>query len=112
MCVLVSALINIILNAILVPKFGAVAACYTTVVSYVLLFFLAKYVGDHEIKGLYCDKWLYFFMGFSIVLCIVFESIVSSLIFRILIYGFILIVIFVYVCFKVKEIKGFIWKGR
>ena len=40
MCVCVCAIINIILNAVLIPRAGAVAACYTTVVSYFLLFIL------------------------------------------------------------------------
>ncbi len=39
---LVSALINIGLNSYFIPKYGAVAACYTTFVSYFLIFLLTQ----------------------------------------------------------------------
>ncbi len=110
MCVLTSALTNIILNAILIPQFGAVAACYTTVASYILLFFMAKRIGDKEIQNLYDIKILYRFMFFSIISCCVFLMIMNNLTLRILIYGLVLVVLCIYSGFKAKEIKGFIWK--
>lgn len=37
-CVLIAAIVNIILNYFFIPKFGGVAAAYTSVVSYIILF--------------------------------------------------------------------------
>ena len=56
MCVCVCAIINIILNAVLIPRAGAVAACYTTVVSYFLLFILTGIVSGKCMKHIYSKK--------------------------------------------------------
>lgn len=112
MCVLASALINVLMNMVLIPQFGAVAACYTTVFSYIVLFFLTKCVVDKEIKGVYSDKLMYLFILVSIVSCAFFSRTKNNLEIRILIYGSLLLIICIYSRFKWKEIKELIWKGR
>ena len=56
--VLLCALINIGLNAILLPRVGAIAACYTTVVAYGLLFLLTWVLASRKKNGVY--SWIYF----------------------------------------------------
>lgn len=74
-CVVVSAVINVALNAILLPLYGAVVACYTTVLAYFVLFLLTKHVSERINKGIYSNKMflLFFLWGFvlaTIKLCI------------------------------------------
>ena len=67
MCVCVCAIINIILNAVLIPRAGAVAACYTTVVSYFLLFILTGIVsGKCFFMFYFMDKWSFSFVIYSL----------------------------------------------
>ena len=67
------AIINIILNAVLIQRAGAVAACYTTVVSYFLLFILTGIVSGKCMKHIYSKKvfFMFYFMdkwSFSFVI--------------------------------------------
>lgn len=53
---MLAAIINILLNSILIPRFGYIAAAYTTLISYFVLAFLQKkgmnkYYGKHLIKS-------------------------------------------------------------
>ena len=63
MCVCVCAIINIILNAVLIPRAGAVAACYTTVVSYFLLFILTGIVSGKCMKHIQKKFFYVLFYG-------------------------------------------------
>lgn len=53
-------LINIILNYLLVPKYGAIAAAYTTLISYIILFIM------HIIKSRQIDQLLFPIKSFSL----------------------------------------------
>ena len=61
--VLICAVINVILNALLIPVFGAVAACYTTAIAYCLLFVITMFLSDRIQSGIYS---LRLFVIFSI----------------------------------------------
>ncbi|MCR5532181.1 MAG: oligosaccharide flippase family protein [Lachnospiraceae bacterium] len=65
-CVVVAAAINVALNAVLIPRYGAVAACYTTVLSYFVLFLLTMFVSDRLKKGVYSKLQ---FAGFLLWMC-------------------------------------------
>lgn len=55
--VLTAGILNIVLNALFIPKYGYVAAAYTTVVSYFVMFFLAwvtaKRISDQRVTPLW-----------------------------------------------------------
>ena len=53
---LISALVNIGLNAFCIPRFGAVAACYTTLASYFLIFLLTQVLVSRMNVEIYSKK--------------------------------------------------------
>ncbi|MGE4284625.1 MAG: lipopolysaccharide biosynthesis protein [Clostridia bacterium] len=67
---IVAAIINIGLNLIFIPKYGFVAAGYTTLVSYIVLA-LMHYINMKKIQkiNLYNCKQLFIICGFFLVLC-------------------------------------------
>lgn len=70
MCVMACSLINIGLNAVLIPKVGAVAACYTTVVAYSILFILTWIVSVKFCGKVYSGKWFVFYIAACVVLSV------------------------------------------
>lgn len=50
---IIAALVNILLNYIFIPKFGYIAAAYTTLIGYIILFII-HYLFVCKLK---CDKW-------------------------------------------------------
>lgn len=50
---IIACLINIILNLIFIPKFGYIAAAYTTLIGYIVLYLLHYFF----VIRLKCDKW-------------------------------------------------------
>lgn len=66
--VLGGAIINIILNVLLIPRFGAVAACYTTVVAYGVIFAITKMIANMQAKRLYANRFFASFIAYLIVI--------------------------------------------
>ncbi len=65
----IAALVNIVLNYLLIPVFGYVASAYTTLVGYLVLFFVHFcFVRIIGYKHIYNDKWILLIMGFTILL--------------------------------------------
>jgi O-antigen/teichoic acid export membrane protein len=54
---IISGISNVILNAILIPQYGYIAAAYTTVFSYFLLFFLSWFVSKFILKQTTTPLW-------------------------------------------------------
>lgn len=110
MCVCVCAIINIILNAVLIPRAGAVAACYTTVVSYFLLFILTGIVSGKCMKHIYSKKvFLCFILWISGVSALSY-TVYETMWIRYIVYGSLLMIILIYTYVKRSEWKGGIWK--
>ena len=59
--VLISAIINIGLNAVLIPWYGAVAACYTTVISYFILFIMTLIMAEKISGKIYSKAYFIIF---------------------------------------------------
>lgn len=78
--VLFCALINIGLNAALIPRVGAIAACYTTVVAYGILFLLTWGLASNYKKGIYSLVYFAVFVievtAVAVIYSILYESIV------------------------------------
>lgn len=101
------ALVNIILNALLIPEFGTVAAAYTTLISYmgyaVVHFFLQKYCTDRfNIMEMYDLKFL---IGISLAL--VFFTLLSVKLYRTILMRYLLLLIsimlVIWVCFRKRS---------
>lgn len=88
-CTLTAALLNIVLNYIFIPKYGFIAAAYTTLASYFVLFLIHFYVTKKVLNvNLYDDK----FMFLSILVCAVL-SVIFALLYSQIILRYILIVV-------------------
>lgn len=107
-CVMASAVVNVILNYISVPRFGAVAACYTTVVAYVILLITTKILSDKMHRGLYKTSTTIVFFSYSIVLCILFDFLCDTILIRYMIYMIIVLVLGVYLLINKKIIYNFL----
>lgn len=110
MCVCVCAIINIILNAVLIPRAGAVAACYTTVVSYFLLFILTGIVSGKCMKHIYSKKVFLSFILWISGVSVLSYTVYETMWIRYIVYGSLLMIILIYTYVKRSEWKGGIWK--
>ena len=63
----IAALLNIILNYIFIPKFGYVAAAYTTLFSYIVYFFLHCFVSK-KLCGYFIIKPIFLIIGLGFVI--------------------------------------------
>lgn len=110
MCVCVCAIINIILNVVLIPRAGAVAACYTTVVSYFLLFILTGIVSGKCMKHIYSKKVFLCFILWISGVSVLSYTVYETMWIRYIVYGSLLMIILIYTYVKRSEWKGGIWK--
>ena len=110
MCVCVCAIINIILNAVLIPRAGAVAACYTTVVSYFLLFILTGIVSGKCMKHIYSKKVFLCFILWISGVSVLSYTVYETMWIRYIVYGSLLMINLIYTYVKRSEWKGGIWK--
>lgn len=110
--VLVCALINIGLNTLLLPVFGAVAACYTTVVSCGLLFFFTWLLASRHIQGIYSWKYFTVFILGIAAIAIAFEIVKDWMTVRYVILAIVLLVALLYGIRSKKEWKVFLWEGK
>lgn len=102
-CVFCAAIINIILNYILIPFFGGVAAAITSVIAYMVLFILLRGLGQKLHKNLYSDKYFMTFFISVLLGCILFEFVYMRFFVRYGIYLSILLLSFVYLYIKRAE---------
>lgn len=103
-CVFASGVTNIILNALLIPRFGGVAAAYTSAFSYFLLFLLSRKLGNALKKGLFSDWYFGVFIGSIIGGGILFLIIYPYIIARYLCYMGLLVCSCIYMFYRKDEI--------
>lgn len=103
-CVFAAGITNILLNALLIPHFGGVAAAYTSVFSYFILFLLSRKLGNELKKGLFSDWYFQIFMGSIIGGGVLFLMIYPYIIVRYLCYAVILLSGCIYMFYKKNEI--------
>lgn len=68
-----AAIINIVLNYILIPKWGMYGAAFATIIAYVLLFLIHDFIARRIIKG-YDIKWRFYLKGIIPILITVIIS--------------------------------------
>lgn len=90
-CVLVSAILNVVLNYIFIKKFGSVAAAYTSLFSMLLQSILFRFILRKISKNIFSDFYTIFFLICIFVLCFFFNFLYTNIMLR---YLFYLIIIF------------------
>ncbi len=103
---IIAAALNILLNAIFIPKFGYIAAAYTTLIGYIALFLIHFYF----VKRLNCTSWYdtKFFtkiLSFSLILIIIFNLLYKFSIIR---YGLLVIIFIIILFILIKNKKEII----
>lgn len=93
---IVSAIVNIILNYLLIPKFGFVAAAYTTLISNIILVFM-HYFGYRKCQPerVYNDKIIFLISLGSLILCELCNILYINNIVRYFVIAIILVVIII-----------------
>ena len=110
LCVSLCAAINIFLNAILIPRVGAVAACYTTVVAYFLLFILTGYVSEKCMTQVYSKKMFGYFILWISLMSVFSYQLYHYIYIRYIVYIFFLIIQLIYSYAKRSEWRESLWK--
>ncbi len=110
-CVLIAAIVNIILNYFFIPKFGGVAAAYTSVVSYIILFFLARKLVQGLNRDLFSDKNFMVFFLSVVCGCLIFEMVYARIVLRYIVFIGMLVLSLIYMWVKREEIL-IIVKGK
>lgn len=101
--VCIAAVVNTVLNYILIPHFGGIAASLTTVFSYLLLFILMRALSQKLNKNLFSDKLFIFSFAIVILCAVVYELIYSMILTRYIIFTLILLLIMIYSFIKRSE---------
>lgn len=110
-CVSLCAVVNIFLNAVLIPSVGAIAACYTTVVAYFLLFLLTGIISEKCMKHIYSKRIFGYFILWVIFISALSYKVYESIWMRYLVYSIALGVLLIYTYIKRAEWKGGLWKN-
>lgn len=111
---IIAAIINIILNYIFIPKYGYQAACYTTLISYILLFIFhyinSKFILKGDVFKLKNIKNEFIYLIVGIIVYILTKMYCRSILLLLVIRT--LYVIFLFIKFDViKTIKNYLFKG-
>lgn len=113
MCVMVCALINIGLNVVLIPKVGAIAACYTTVVAYSILFILTWTVSVKFGGKVYSGKWFMFYISACVVLSVLQSCLLDYMWIRFVIIALIIVSTGIYAYILRDSLRKILWnKGE
>lgn len=110
LCVLVAAIVNLIMNYFLIPQYGGVAAAYTSVVAYVILFFISRNLSRKLNRNLFSDKYFGIFFGAIIGGGIIFQMLCDYVLFRYIAYMIILLLSLGYMVRKKEELLQLIKK--
>lgn len=108
----IAALSNIILNAIFIPYYGAVAAAFTTLVSYIILYFAHYWSCKKEGRKLFSIKYVGASMGILIVASALFVIFLKMIVIRYIIAALItgvLVCVFApkkRIIEKIRDLKG------
>ena len=116
---IVVAILNILLNIVLIPKYGMMAAAYTTLIAFIVLYILSDRISARFYKIPFENLKLFFVIvlgtGLYIsVSYIAFGSLVSVIIkiILIIIFPFLLYILKFYESAEIQSIKGFYIKWK
>jgi O-antigen/teichoic acid export membrane protein len=107
---IIAAILNIGLNIIFIPKFGFIAAAYTTMVCYFVNMFLHYFITRAVLKVKLYDDWFMFLaIGVVIAISALFMSLYSTILIR---YALLLVICALYIIFNWKTIIAAIEKMK
>lgn len=109
-CVLIAAVVNLILNYLLIPQYGGVAAAYTSVVAYIILFFISRSLSRKLHQNLFSDKYFAVFFGAIAGGGIIFRLLAEYILFRYIVYIMILLLSLGYMVSRKDELVQLIKK--
>ena len=98
---LIAAILNIILNGIFVPRYGPIAACYTTLVAYTIIYILTALLSNRIIR-IYSKKYFVGCFAWMIFVAITIFCAGDLPLYRYLTLGVIIVILLVYL-YKDKE---------
>jgi len=105
--VIFSGILNIILNAIFIPKYGYIAAAYTTLISYFVMFVMAWIVSKYVLKQRITPLWIIWkptLIMFSFIACAYLLGNLDLNIILFIVIKIILLALFSFIVFH-KEIR-------
>lgn len=104
---IVAAIINIILNFIFIPRFGYMAAAYTTLVGYMMLLFMHMFlVYRLKYTAAYSYKLIFVIIGISFISLIIATILYKFLVIRYSILGIYILVILILLIKMKKKLTG------
>lgn len=109
--VAVAAVVNIVLNYLLIPRFGGVGAAYTSVLSYVFIFAVSSIYLKRKKMFYFTDSSYLINVAFVVLLGIVFYAVKDTVVIRYVVFIAILAAEGVYVLAKKDEIRS-LFGGR
>lgn len=109
-CVLIAAILNLVLNYILIPHYGGVAAAYTSVIAYILLFLLSRRLSRRLNQQLFSDRYFIIFFALIAIGGILFYTLYDHIILRYVVYILILLSSLAYMVIKKEEILQLVRK--
>lgn len=98
----IAAFSNIVLNVIFIPYYGAVAAAFTTLVSYIILYFAHYFSCKKEARKLFNIKCVGLALGLILIMSILFIVFVDKIMIRYLIALVMCILSYLFII-KIKE---------
>ena len=99
---IIAAVVNFALNSIFIPKFGYIAAAYTTFASYVFLMFFHYFATRYVIKEhVYSDAYMFVALLIVTGICLVITLLYDNIILR---YGFMVLVLGIFAIIKRHDI--------
>lgn len=104
MCVFSAAAVNVLLNYFFIPRFGGVAAAYTSVFSYLILFILSRNLGQKLNYGVFSGKYFLIFIFVAAIGGCVFLAIYPYALIRYGIYSTLLLISLLYMLSQKEEI--------
>lgn len=105
--ILTSGICNLILNFLLIPKYGMYGATFATLISYIIINFLYIFIAIPmiNIRFNFYKTFIYYLISFIIyLLYLSFTKIYDNITFEI-IFSMILLIIYILSCIKLKLIK-------
>lgn len=100
-----AAIVNVVLNYIVIPKIGGVGAAYTTVVSYIFIFVVSGVYLNKRREYYFKLKYFVFFGTLVVLLGIVFYVVRSTVAIRYGVFGIVLLLEALYALRKKDEVR-------
>ncbi|MDD5929238.1 MAG: oligosaccharide flippase family protein [Spirochaetales bacterium] len=107
-CVLVSAILNVLLNYIFIKKFGSVAAAYTSLICTLLQTILLRIVLKKICANIFSDLYSLLYILFIMILCLVFSFTYNNVLIRYAVYSSIILILGILILMNKEKLRELI----